>query len=274
MADVIRHAKPGVMLDAFAGMCSVGEGVAPTRQIWTNDIQVFAAEVGRAIFTSNDEPLNVIRAADLHFDYFENHRLALAKKCAASLEAEESLLLSEDFGVFSKRRLTLSKVLTADVARLRGACGTLFSTTYSDSYFGVRQAIEAEAILRAVKLTHASGQISSDHRRWLAIGLGRALLKIANSAGHFAQLLKPKLSSYKRYLRQRRRSLWAEWLFSTGELQAAGSSDWRRLNRSFNEDSILLLPKLGRARQRPSVIYADPPIRMTSIRDTTTSLRL
>lgn len=145
------------------------------------------------------------------------------------------------------------------MARLRGACGTLFSTTYSDSYFGVRQAIEADAILRAVKLTHASGQISSDHRRWLAIGLGRALLKIANSAGHFAQLLKPKLSSYKRYLRQRRRSLWAEWLFSTGELQAAGSSDWRRLNRSFNEDSILLLPKLGRARQRPSVIYADPP---------------
>jgi adenine-specific DNA-methyltransferase len=47
VADVVAQAKEGVMLDAFSGMCSVGELVAPARQVWNNDAQAFSAEVAR-----------------------------------------------------------------------------------------------------------------------------------------------------------------------------------------------------------------------------------
>jgi adenine-specific DNA-methyltransferase len=56
VAAVIRQTQRGVMLDAFAGMGTVGEEVAPVRQVWSNDAQLFAAEVGRALFSARDEP--------------------------------------------------------------------------------------------------------------------------------------------------------------------------------------------------------------------------
>jgi adenine-specific DNA-methyltransferase len=116
-----------------------------------------------------------------------------------------------------------------------------------------------DALIHAIATAHQAGHTSADQKRWLLIALGRALLKVSNSTGHFAQYLTPKAASYKRFLRQRRRSLWCEWLFSIGELQAVGTTDWRARNKSFNEDSLVLLPKLARAQYRPAVIYADPP---------------
>src|SRR5258706_8705215 len=111
VADVIRHSQRGVMLDAFAGMCAVGEEVAPSRQVWSNDVQLFAAEVGRALFTSHDEPPGALQTADAHFDTFEEHRQWLTKRCRRSLEAEDSLLESESFSVFSRRKTVLSNTL-------------------------------------------------------------------------------------------------------------------------------------------------------------------
>jgi adenine-specific DNA-methyltransferase len=259
VAAVIRQTQRGVMLDASAGMGTVGEEVAPARQVWSNDVQLFAAEVGRALFSSHDEPPGTLQAADEHFNDFELHRLRLASKCSVTLKAEDCLLESVSFSAFSRRKVFLSKALVVEAGKLRNRSGNLFTRTYAGNYFGIHQAIEADSILHALALNHSQGRITDDQKRWLTIALGRALLKIANSTGHFAQFLKPKRTSYKRYLRQRRRSLWTEWLFSTGELRAVGTVDWRRRNRSFHEDSVGLLPKFVKAKERPSVIYADPP---------------
>ena len=259
VGQVIRDCQSGILLDAFAGMCSVGEVVAPRRQVWSNDTQVFAAEVGRALFTSTDEPPNVLRTADLHFEAFQRHRQDLEKCCPRSLEAERNLLDSPNFRVFSRRRTILSRALSLDLARIQRGRYNLFSGTYSDSYFGLHQAIEVDAIVYAIRSSHMAGLVTIDQKRWLTIGLARALLKISNSTGHFAQFLKPKTSSYERYLRQRRRNPWTDWLYSVGELAATGTLDWRRKNKSFHQDSLLLLPKLLKLKTRPSVIYADPP---------------
>jgi adenine-specific DNA-methyltransferase len=259
VCDVISHAQQGIMLDAFAGMCSVAERVATTRQVWSNDAQKFAAEVARALFTSCDEPLDVLLTADIHFDHFESHRQELSNAYRRSLAAEDALLESSSFEVFRKRKQTLSRVRDLDVSRSRRRCGDLFTAIYSDSYFGLRQAIEADAILAAVRSAVRSGAITSDHRRWLTIGLGRALLKVANSTGHFAQYLKPRPNSYRRFLSQRQRGLWAEWLFSLGEIHSVGTADWRRRNKCFNQDSLTLLPSLCQMDDSLGVIYADPP---------------
>jgi adenine-specific DNA-methyltransferase len=46
VAEVARYAQPRTLFDAFAGMCSVGEEIGVTRQIWTNDVQVFCLSRG------------------------------------------------------------------------------------------------------------------------------------------------------------------------------------------------------------------------------------
>src|ERR1700753_1418293 len=56
VANVVRSAKGGPFLDLFAGISSVGEAVAPKRQVWCNDIQNFAVAVASAKFTSRAGP--------------------------------------------------------------------------------------------------------------------------------------------------------------------------------------------------------------------------
>jgi adenine-specific DNA-methyltransferase len=258
VSDVIAQARDGILLDAFAGICSVAEYVGVGRQVWTNDIQIFASEVAKALFTSVDEPLDAVRTADLLFDGFDAHRERLAQQHCRSLSAEVALLQSTSFGSFLKVGAQVSKARASEVANVRRWCN-VFTLTYSDSYFGIRQSIDADAILTAIRAAHRRGWISDDRRRWFTIALGRALLRIANSTGHFAQYLKPHRSSYKRHISQRKRNLWDEFLFSTGELAPVGDAAWRRQNKSFNQDSLELLPLFRTAKRSPSVVYADPP---------------
>ena len=259
VAQVIQQAQPGVMLDAFAGMCTVGEAVAPKRQVWSNDIQVFASDVGRALFTSSDEPPGVVQAAHVYFERFERHRECLSSLLPRSLQAEKHLFESETYSSFLKRSAALDKSLALERPNLFRRQHHLFTSIYSSSYFGINQAIEADSIIHSVSHAYGTRRISLDLKRWLLIALGRSFLKVANSTGHFAEFLRPKQASYERFLRQRRRSVWREWLFSIGELFPSGSADWRKKNRCFNEDSLSLLPRLVRTKNRPAVIYADPP---------------
>jgi adenine-specific DNA-methyltransferase len=259
VADVIGQAKAGTLLDAFAGMCSVAEAVGPARQIWTNDIQRFAAEIGAALFTSRDEPMSSIATSNLHFDFFSEQRARLENVFAPSLSMEDDMLQCNNFSQFSSINAKLNRSLCRAAALTKGRSFSLFTRTYSNTYFGVRQAIEIDAIVKAIRTSKHRGAITEDHYRWLVIALGRALLKASNSTGHFAQFLKPKGSSLHRYVSQRKKSLWTEWLFSIGELHSVGPLDWRLSNRSFNQDSLRLIPKLIQHQERPSVIYADPP---------------
>src|SRR5664280_1973281 len=167
VADVIRQARPGTLLDAFSGMCSVAEEVGLARQVWTNDIQVFAAQIATALFTTRDEPMSAIAAADRHWESFEEHQHSLEKMFAPCLPAEDTLLESTDFMVFSKRSQTLHKRLKCALKSIQLRRHTLFTTLYSNSYFGLRQAIDADAIVRAIDISHRTGAITADHKRWL-----------------------------------------------------------------------------------------------------------
>jgi adenine-specific DNA-methyltransferase len=261
VAEVIDQAQAGIMLDAFSGMCSVGEAVGVKRQVWANDIQVFSSEVATALFTSQDEPPRPTYIADILFDEFEKkcHILTIPFRC--SLEAEERLLGCDNFETFTRIRMNLTEALNNDIERFpkNPSNQNLFVTTYADSFFGVSQAIEIDAIIYSIDNSRKIGSITVDQRRWLIISLGRALLKVANSTGHFAQFLKPKQSTFKNFIKLRKRKLWAEWLSSTEEMSAVGSFEWRKNNKTFNQDCLNLLPQIARSFPRPSVIYADPP---------------
>ncbi|CDZ73252.1 Modification methylase FokI [Neorhizobium galegae bv. orientalis] len=259
VVDVINSAKEGVALDVFAGMCSVGEALAPHRQVWTNDVQVFAYEVATAVFTDCDLPLSRLRISDLHFEKYQLHKEQISRAFSMSLAAESNLLACEDFEDFKACYTMFKEKLGLEKANCVYGPYSLFTQLYADTYFGLSQAIEIDSIVAAIEEIGGIGGTTSDHRRWLRISLGRAMLRTANSTGHFAQFLKPKLGSFRTFLRQRRRAMWAEWLNSSDEMEPAGTSDWRKANKSFNKDCLELLPALTTSDERPSVIYADPP---------------
>jgi adenine-specific DNA-methyltransferase len=42
-------------------------------------------------------------------------------------------------------------------------------------------------------------------------------------------------------------------------MQPIGTPEWRKRNRSFCEDAVPLIRRLQREREKPAVVYADPP---------------
>jgi adenine-specific DNA-methyltransferase len=259
VADIARHAQPGILLDAFAGMCSVAEAVGATRQIWTNDVQRFACEVARAVFTSREAPPSPLTYGDLHFHQFRQTQRLLSRSFPVSLAIEDELLRAPSFDAFQVKLSKLQRALSKETANCRVRSPHLFATIYSGTYFGTAQAIDADAIYTALSVAKSKRAINADEQRWGMIALGRSLLKIANSTGHFAQHLKPKSDTFRRYIALRRRSLWSEWLESIAIMSPVGDGDWRKHNRAYNKDTLKLIPAFARARADVSVIYADPP---------------
>jgi adenine-specific DNA-methyltransferase len=246
------------MLDVFSGMCSVGEAVGPVRPVWTNDAQVFASEVGAALFTSQTLPLRSQAIADT---FHTLYRAALSRSqevWASQLAIEQVLLEAPNFDAFDLQRASLLSALQASACDNGLRRPNLFARQYAESFFGLSQALEIDAIVEAVRGQTPSPQMS-ESQRWLMIALGRTMLRISTTTGHFAQYLNPKPNNFRTFQRQRRRRVWTEWLESSDELDPIGSAGWRKQNIAFNEDTLLLIPKLKNASERPSVVYADPP---------------
>jgi adenine-specific DNA-methyltransferase len=259
VGEVIQRAQPGTLLDAFSGMCAVGEAVGDSRQIWNNDIQIFASSVARAVFVSRDPPLSPLDCGDLHFPRFKLQRDLLLRCFSKSIDAEADMIAATSYAAFEKKLAKLARTLPKEITEFRLRSPHLFAKTYAGNYFGVRQAIEVDAIVAALCDAKSKKRITADEFRWGTIALGRALLKVANSTGHFAQYLKPKPDNFRRYLSLRQRSLWAEWLSSLASLSPVGTAEWRKGNKAFNQDSLSLIPRLKRGGADVSVIYADPP---------------
>ena len=258
VADVISTCAQGPMLDVFSGMCSVGEAVGPVRPVWTNDAQVFASEVGAALFTSQTLPLRSQAIADR---FHTTYRIALSRSqemWSSQLAIEQALLEAPNFDTFDLQRASLLDALQTGARENGLQRPTLFASQYADSFFGLSQALEIDAIVEAVRGQSPNLKMS-ESQRWLMIALGRTMLRISTTTGHFAQYLNPKPNNFRTFQRQRRRRVWKEWLESNDELDPIGGAEWRRQNVAFNEDTLRLLPNLRNAAERPSVVYADPP---------------
>jgi adenine-specific DNA-methyltransferase len=268
VADIILRSRPGPMLDVFAGMCSVGEAVGGSRIVWNNDVQVFASNVAAAFFTSKSLPPTPSFVAKHFLHGFSCNQSALHQRFARKLTAEKKALLSNDVDVISayqskalhvgnceklnQERELLSKNVQSFPYRL---C----AITFSDGYFGLAQSIDIDSIRYSIDLNHREGVIDDDEHRWMLIGLCQTAMKLSASTGHFAQHLKPNANNLAFFLKQRTKLVWNVWLDCLVELNPIGSSIWRRKNKAFNEDCLSLLERAHGFKQKPSVIYADPP---------------
>lgn len=259
VADVVSQCRDGTFLDAFSGMCAVGGVVSESRQVWANDIQVFAANVAEALFVAPDAVPDPIYAAELVFDTYIDQRAALENIVRRDVDLEIDLHASESFVAFEEAKARLDERILVSKRVLKSRGNNLFLSTYAGSYFGVSQCIEIDAIVFALRVMRDDLRITQGQHRWMVISLGRAMLRVSNSTGHFAQYLTPNERTFKRFIRQRSRSVWVEWVSSLGVMCPYGDKVWRKKNKAFNADSAVLLKKISSLKNRPSVIYADPP---------------
>lgn len=250
--------QPGPVLDAFAGMCSVGEHLPSPRQIWSNDLQCFSNEVANALFCSRELPLSPPSARMVLTPAFNDNFVRAAVRYEAKLAREAKALASYDHVPFCQQFDEAMAQTEFDV-RTHEDGHDLFASRYGGLYFGVRQALEIDSLRHAIEFGFRNGEISHDDRRWLIVSLGIAMSKCTTSTGHFAQPLAPKASTVVRCVHQRRRSIYGETIEVLGGLAPKGSPTWRKRNKVFGSDATDLLARLSRTPDRPGVVYADPP---------------
>jgi adenine-specific DNA-methyltransferase len=251
VADIAKSRPSGPFLDAFAGMCSVANHVQGERSVWTNDLQCFAVTAARSMLCDSfDEGAGLDR-----FDHaFREHFDRLSNRFRSALRHERLLLATRTHADFTARFLLLEERLDRRTTRQFD----LFSTTYANTYFGLEQAIELDALIYSLDSAVRAKHVTTAVRRRFLFALGRTLLRISTTTGHFAQYQTPSDRNWKRYQRTRRMSVFES--FRSDYIKAYEASPRTpESNRAFNLDAVSLLRSLQRVPVKPAVIYADPP---------------
>lgn len=251
---------PGPFLDLFSGISAAGASVAPKRQIWCNDAQIFSRTLTEALYLSADDAPRVEQVARAVQRLGDENLNALVGQNRQQVEEELQLLW--DGSVDDQIQLQANLLCTAhacqpDMQRAYSHC--LFTTRYAGSYLGLVQAMQIDSIRYGADLARSAGLISEEEHRWAVLAICRAIAAISNSTGHFAQYLTPSRSNIGRVLGKRKRCAWSYWLTALTEMRPIGDEQWRSSNRVFHGDAVDVLKGMEHEKNRPAIIYADPP---------------
>lgn len=258
----------GPFLDLFSGMCSVSSKISG-RPIWCNDAQVFASHVASLMYTTRCRSISTSAIEAAISPFYEQNSIKLERRFSGLIKKEKNLLyqntnlnkLKEFYSEFPHTQN--SKPLEKERKRLQKKQQTspwrLFCITYVGGYFGIQQCIEIDSIRFSIEKSLAAGIIDQGQYTWLLILLANTLPKCSTTTGHFAQFLCPNENNFNYYLKQRRRSIWLEWMIAINNTNITDNFHYKKANKVFNEDANNLLIKMRRHKNHPDIIYADPP---------------
>ena len=262
VSNIIRDlGSRGRVVDLFSGMGCVAEALAGVRSVVTNDALSFTTSFARARFTAKKRSRTVAQAADSLKGRYRDHVGALSETYRAGLRAEQQAL---DEGPDALREYLASARHVANsswtkrkarAAALAKGSGRYSLTTlyFSAGYFGLRQAIQLDALRYAIDLVGGD-----DDRDWLLSAWIASAATLINAPGHTAQFLKPNtLVAFGRIKSLWRRSVWAEFQNRLIAIQPVGAQRWRDKNDVRNEDALKLLG--SNSLTHVGAIYADPP---------------
>jgi adenine-specific DNA-methyltransferase len=261
IAKVILRCQDGLVLDMFAGMGAVAQRLSPERPVWCNDIQKFAHFHATCHFTSPSGLRTTRETQERLRQRYCRHHTALRTRYAQLYDMEREALARYDTEEISKIESTLRKFCDTNYRRNgRRSRYDLFTTYFSGSYLSLQQAIDFDSIRYSLDYAYHDKEILAEDYRWLILSLCKALALCSNSTGHFAQFLTVKEKLVRRHTIRRSRSLYHEWLALLSSARPIGPDSWRKRNIASNLDALALSARLRqRKKNRPSVVYADPP---------------
>lgn len=268
VSEIAKNCPAGPFLDLFSGICAVGSAVGTNRPVWCNDVQIFASNVASAFFTSQELPLPSVDAADIIYSDYSKNKAALTERWNTHINTEYECLKSDNISAVIKlsafiHNVTNSSILEKERIELSEEKNKfpyrLFSITFANGYFGIKQCIQIDSIRYGIDSQFKKNRISKDCHRWLLLALAQATGKSSTTTGHFAQYIKPNQNNKRYFISQRKKSIWIEWLKAIDQLTPVGSRRWRANNKVFNSDASTLICDLKNNRKKPAIIYADPP---------------
>ena len=268
---IINNSEISTVVDLFAGTGSVGYALKNYLTVKSNDIEYFAYVLNQGILNgcniTENEFASFWQAVDDYLNQIKNY--------VADALAKENLLFSkeidyETYRVFCEATPSVFHPVTDDqqlkcletlVAKIKPGnvkqnvgCPCLFVTYFANTYFGIKQCCEIDAICGAIHDLSDSRQ-----KNVLLSALMSVMSATASTTTHFAQFLKVKsVSTCKNIVEKRRHSILDDFQkqlqhFRENGLLVQEAPIAECYNLDYEEclNSIQL--------DRHTLVYADPP---------------
>lgn len=271
VAELVRRRRGDrPFLDVFCGMCSVSGAVARTgHRVVGNDVQHFASLVARCLIATPQRPPSVeLVTTALRRSYLHNER-RLLERFGGDTEKEDLILRTSDADAYRRaykswRHAGNDPKVAAELSRIAAGDDArpyrLATLTFAWGYFGLRQAIAIDSIRYAIDRARVTGRLSESAADWALVALLQAASCASASPGHFAQYLRPESDEgVVRIVRQRRRTMWHQFLHEVETLEPYGTRQWRSRNTVLESDALKIWDDLDALGLEDWIVYADPP---------------
>lgn len=241
------------ILDIFAGTCSVGYSYKKENTVYANDSELYSYVISTALLgIYQDDSVRILKHVDDYFYY----NMSKFSDATAEHQIEEKELLSDldnssaliDF--YEKLPTVWNNQISFNKAHNNFE---LFTTYYSNSYFGLNQSMEIDSIRYAVEQFKSTSLFFP-----LLTSLFFAMKEcVFSKDGHMAQPLNFKDNIFKLFL-LRNKSIYC--IFKE-KFQSFFSDEFvksSKSNKTYNMNFEDLI-KQDDIKNNVSFIYADPP---------------
>lgn len=279
--EVMSFKDRNTFVDLFGGTGSVSYAFRNDFEIISNDLQIYSTIIMKAImktteFTYDEEVALYKKIKEISSD--------LEKSLTKELQKERYFLYENkeinEYVLFNEETPHICDYNDAkdDFSGLKRFCEDirfdkkqqdqifveprLFTTYYSNTYFGIMQCVEIDAIRGAIECNYNNKE--NNIRNVLLACLMSAMSNTVNSTTHFAQYLKIKNEkTAKDVIKKRKVSIVEEFkkkiddFFERGVL-ARKHEESNRNHMIYNMDYNMIFDRL-KEKNGDCIIYADPP---------------
>lgn len=240
-------------VDLMSGSGAVShEALSRGMRIYANDIQPYSYAVLKSAFQVPKAGIKAL-IATVESTSFDDEDLLEGREELSEYLAREMYYLNQrqspDFDWESYQEFCKGPFLTTS-GKTNVATFDLFSTYYANSYFGVRQCLEIDA------LRQLAAQLDQDAASHLIASITSAMTFLSSSTTHLAQFLKPSSDKNARDLLDRRsRSVVHAVLDKLRALEEYEPTPVGDVTNLDFEDALGQLDVPGKS----GIVYADPP---------------
>ncbi len=240
------------ILDMFSGTSCVGYSFKSKYRIYANDCELYAYVIAKALLSSSYTDFNQIK--DEFFSYYQEN-LDKQREQYVEYAKNETLILSDN-NINSLLEL-YNKIPTVwNNKKIKNSlhnCYELFTIYYSNSYFGINQAMQIDSIRYAIEKYYNNILYYA-----MLTSLYFAMKEcVFSKDGHMAQPLDQEKNS-DRLLKQRKKSIVDVFVEKIKEFSSEQFVNSRFENKAFNYNFSDLLQQ-QQIQEDVSLIYADPP---------------